>query len=410
MEQENRQPENTDLIDVSDVAPRFDDLETERGAAEQGELMPGLTGPAEGQGPTIASLKDRFSAFCIDALFLYAIYWVMMLVFRAIAIGQAAGPIPAAGKNGIVFHSIFAFVALVWFVVPEMALSGSVGKIMCRLTIRRVDGAHASFLGVLVRNIMKPLDLVLFPLLLTAAMLEWSGWSQRLGDKLGRTVVLRKLVSPPRQYALSLDIVATTCGRLIAFMFDAALFLAFAFGLALLLNPEHPLASMLLVVLFPIAAILFFMVPECATKSSPGKWIMGYAICHEDGSAIDLSSAFIRTVWRIFDANPFGFLTSLFSLRHQRPGDTAAGTVVINAPREWRGLVGLGAALLVSGVVLYAGLGNRDSFLHESFQVNFLPSADISGGGKLSDMPANLITMNFRFAEGGPDSLRRPAI
>lgn len=411
MEQERREVENTDLIDVSDVEPRFDDIETERGIAEESERMPGLAGQPETAGPTIASIKDRFSAFAVDAFFLYAIYWLMMVVYRSVALGAAAGPIPAAGRHGLIFHGLFLFIAMVWFVVPETAFSGSLGKMLCRLSIRRIDGSHATFFGVLLRNILKPLDLLLFPLLVGAAALEWTGWHQRLGDFVGRTVVLRKLKSPPRQYALSLDMLATASGRAMAFLIDATLFVAFAFGWALLLSPEAPLASMFLVVIFPLFAVLFFLLPERMTGSSPGKWIAGYAVCLEDGSAVDLSSALVRTLWRVFDTNPFGFLTCIFSLRRQRPGDGAAGTVVINAPREWRGLAGLGIVIAVCCAVLYAGMGNRDSFLHEDFQINFLPTIDISGrAAKLSDMPANLITMNFRFAAGDAESVRRPAI
>ncbi|HPQ80158.1 MAG TPA: RDD family protein [bacterium] len=411
MEQERREVENTDLIDVSDVEPRFDDLETERGQRDEAEKMPGMQGQQEATGPTIASLKDRFSAFAIDAAFLYCIYWVMMALYRQIALSQAAGPIPAAGKHGLIFHSLFLFIAAVWFVVPEAAFSGSLGKILCRLSIRKVDGSYPSLIGILLRNILKPLDLVLFPVLLGAALMEWGGWHQRLGDHIGRTVVLRKLTSPPRQYALSLDILATASGRALAFLIDFALFAAFAFGWALLLTPDSPLTSMMLVLFFPAFAFLFFLLPEKLSGTSPGKWLLGYAVCMEDGSAIDLSSCTIRTAWRLFDTNPFGFLTCMFSLRRQRPGDCAAGTVVISAPREWRGLAGLGAIIIACAAVLYAGMGNRDSFLHDGFQVNFLPTIDASGRStKLSDMPANLITMNFRFAGGNPESIRRPAI
>lgn len=403
---------NTDLIDVSDIEPQFDEEpETERGGRAAPPGIPGVSRQPEHAGPTIATLKDRFAAFVIDVGILYVAYWVMMVVYRTVAIGAAAGPIPAWGTNGLLFHGLFLFVALIWFVVPEAAFAASLGKALCHLTVRRVDGAHPSFFGVLIRNIMRPLDLLLFPLVIMAAVLEWSGWHQRLGDLIGRTVVLRKLSHPPRQYALSLDIIGTATGRAIAFAIDFALFGAFAFGWALLLSPEAPLTSMFLVVLFPAAAVSFFVLPEWMAKTSPGKWIAGYAVCQEDGSAIDLPSALIRALWLPFDITPVGFFTCLFSLRRQRPGDAAAGTVVISAQREWRGIIGLAVVLLLSGSVLSGGLKNRDSFLHEDFQVNFLPSIDISGKLKGStEAPANLSTRNFRFAAGDAATVRKPSI
>lgn len=412
MEMQRGSAENTDLIDVSDIEPHFgDEPEAPRSPRTMPEEILGMRGPAGNEGPTIATLKDRFAAFAIDAAFLFVGYWVLMVVYRAVALGAAAGPIPAAGVNGLLFHGLFLFLALVWFVVPEAAFAATLGKALCRLTVRRVDGAHPSFFGILLRNLLRPLDLILFPLFIMAAVLEWSAWHQRLGDFIGRTVVLRKLSSPPRQYALSLDIIATASGRAVAFAIDAALFFAFGLGWALLATPEAPLPSMFLVVLSPIAAVLFFALPEWLTKTSPGKWIAGYAVCQEDGSAIDLPSSLIRALWLPLDANAFGFLTCLFSLRRQRAGDAAAGTVVISAPREWRGIIGLAAALLLSAALLSAGLKNRDSFLRENFQVNFLPSIDISGRLKGGDEAmAHLSTKNFRFAAGDASTLRKPSI
>lgn len=411
MDRERQGIDSTDLIDVSDVSPRFEEGDTERRIRSHGEGIPGLSSSQEALGPTIACLKDRCAALLIDAAFLYLLYWASMLIYRAVALGSVAGPIPAAGMSGLLFHGIFLFLAFLWFIVPEMAFSASVGKLFCHLTIRRVDGSYPSFLSVLLRNLLKPIDLILFPLFIMAAVLEWTAWHQRLGDFIGRTIVLRKLGSPPRQYALSLDIIATASGRAIAFLIDIALFAAFAGGWSLLLTPERPLSSMLLVLLFPVAAVLFFALPAWATKTSPGKWLLGYAICLEDGSAIDLPSTIIRTLWLPVDCNLVGFLTCFFSLRRQRSGDVAAGTVVINAPREWRGLFGIALVLFISCSVLYSGLQNRESYLHEGFQVNFLPSIDISGKFKgKKGISANLATTNFRFAAGDPNSLRKPSI
>lgn len=406
--------EHTDLIDVSDVEAHFDDdfaSVTDKGRLS--EPIPGLAPSEEMRGPTIASLKDRFAAFLIDSAFLYVIYWLMMISYRKVSFGSAAGPVPAAGMNGLIFHALFLLIALLWFSVPELALCASLGKKLCHLVVRKTDGTYAGFLAVLIRNIVRPIDMVLFPLLVGAAMMEWTKWQQRLGDLLGRTVVLKNYSTPPRQYALSLDIVASTTRRMLAFMVDLSLAGAFAFGLALTLSPDAPLASMLTVVMAPPAVAAFFILPEWLTKTSPGKWLFGLTICQEDGSAVDLPSSTIRTSWRLFDTNPFGFLTSLFSVRRQRPGDSAAGTVVIMASRELRGAIGLAIAVLVSISTLYGGLDNRDSFLHEDFQVNFLPSIEfrnLAAGAKGPVPQSNLMIKNFHFAAGDAASVRSPSI
>ncbi len=411
MASDEREFGKTDLIDVGEIPTEFDDDFTR----DRGEVTgrEGAEGPAPGaEGFLIAEIKDRFAALAVDACLLYCLYWALMPIFRSIALGQAAGPIPAAGTNGLIFHGLFLLICFLLFTLFEFALSATPGKMLCHLSVRKADGAPPSFGAAAIRNLLRFVDILLCPLLVPLAMMEWSPWHRRLGDLAAGTVVIRRLTRAPRQYALSLDIVASASRRTIAFCFDLLLVGAFGFGYALLLSPEQPLVSMLLVVLAPLFLLGFFTLPEWLTHTSPGKWVLGLAVCHEDGSAIGLSTAFIRNLWRAIDCNPFGFLTCLFSLRRQRPGDTAAGSVVVRVQREWRGFAGLVAALLVACAVAYAGASNRSNFLGGSFQVNFLPSIDLRG--LASAAPAsrdeNLTIRNFRFAAGDAETLRKPSI
>lgn len=407
---EERELENTELIDVSDISANFgDELETVPGG-ETSEPIPVIAEPSEPVGPPVAGIRDRFAAFVIDALFLYLIYWPAMIIYRSIAMDSPAGPIPAADINGVIFHGIFLIITLMWFVIPEFAFSASVGKLLCHITVRKWDGSFVSFPSVLVRNLIRPLDLIFFPLFIVSALMEWTNWHRRIGDILGGTVVLKNLTTPPHQYALSLDMLSSASRRVAAFAIDFLLVATFAFGLGLMLTPEAPLASMILVVVSPVIIIILFILPEWIAKTSPGKWVFGLTVCMEDGSAIDLSSAVIRTLWRIFDTNPFGFLTCLFSIRRQRPGDVAAGTVVIRTRREWKGLVGLAALFFIATITLYAGTQNRDSFLSRDFKINFLPSISAEAWRKepISEMQPNLLTRNFHFAAGDSSNTRMP--
>jgi len=404
---------NTDLIDVGNIEASFDEDVTEPpdDRTVPSEML-SYESKNESSEPTIAEIRDRFAAFSIDIIFLYILYWPAMLIYRTVAMDSTAGPIPAMGINGLIFNGIFLLLALLWFVLPEMAIQASPGKFLCHLSVRRSDGRPASFMSILLRNLLRPIDLILFPVLILSAMLEWTGWHRRLGDIVGGTVVLRRLGNPPRQYALSLEIIATATRRAVAFLFDLALLLAFVFGYGLLLNPEQPLGSMLLVVLFPPVLVAFFAIPEWIFKTSPGKWILGMSICHEEGAAIDLAGAFTRTMWRPFDNNPFGFLTMLFSIRRQRPGDVAASSVVIRVPREAKGFICLMTWVLITVAICYIGMGNRDSFLTSGFQINFLPSIDMTSVTSKGEMTsaANLSIRNFNFAEGEKQTPRRPSI
>lgn len=400
--------EPTELVDVSDVETSFDDETFRPRENEEPEPISKISGKKESEAPDVASLKDRFAAQAMDAMFLYVIYFAILIVYRSIVFGEPFGPIPAAGLNGIIFHGIFFLIALLWFAIPEMAFCASVGKLFCHLRVRSTNGEYPSFVSVIVRNLLRPIDIILFPLIIVAALMENSTMHRRLGDILGRTFVLKNFGAPPRQYALSLDIVASASARSVAFLIDFAFFALFGLGVALFLSPETPAFSMMVLVLSPILAFLFFTIPEWLTKTSPGKWLWGFAVCLEDGSAVDLQSTLVRTFWRVVDTNPVGFLTSLFSVRRQRPGDTAAGTVVIKADRKWQGFAGLICIAVISISTLYAGLSNRDSFMGPDFRVNFLPSFDFVGRGRAHAGIIVLAVKNFSFAAEDPASIRRP--
>ncbi len=411
MGSDEREFQGTDLIDVGEISTEFDeDLTREK--RNQPARASDAHRESESEGLSIADLKDRFASFAIDASLLYFIYWLLLLPFRAVALGQAAGPIPASGLYGILFNGIFLLVAFIWFTLSEFALHGSVGKLLCHLSVRRMDGSPITLVAALIRNLLRPIDLILCVLIIPIAIMEWSPWHRRLGDLAAGTVVIKRLGRTRRQYALSLDIVSSASRRAIAFIFDFLLVGTFAFGYGLLLSPEQPLVSMILVVWSPLVFAAFFILPEWLAGTSPGKWILGLAICHEDGTGIGLASAFVRNVWRIFDCNPMGYLTALLSLRRQRPGDSAAGSVVLRVSREWSGAVALAAVALVTAATLYAGLQNRSSFLSGEFQVNFLPSIDLSGTGKNVEgmREQNLGIRSFNFASGSADAVRKPSI
>lgn len=409
MADETQRAHRTELIDVSDVEPNFnDDFQTVRESPRSATQAT----PNQDNGPVVASLKERFASLVLDLLVLYLLYWVAMIFFRVIAYENPVGPIPLADTNGIVFHGIFLMLAFLWFFIPELIFGTSLGKWICNLSVQSSYGTHPSFLSTLIRNIFRPIDIILSPLFLGTAIMEFGAWNKRIGDILARTIVLKHTRTPAKQYALSLDIVSSASVRVLAFVLDMCLLLTLVLGLALLLTPDDKLISMLIIVYAPVLIFFFWFLPESITKTSPGKWIFGLIICTEDGSAIDTPSAVVRTLWRVIDCNLIGYLTSLFSIRRQRPGDAAAGSVVIKSPREFRGFLGLILSLLISGIVLYAGFQNSSNFFfNQNFEINFLPTVDMEGGQEGAyTSPPGLVIRNIQFAVGSPTSIRKPPV
>lgn len=407
--------ESTDLIDVRDVAEHYDEVTPVHTRDPLHDEPLGVAGedlPQVG-GLELALLKSRFAAFLLDAIILYVAYWLMMIMYRGIALEQAAGPVPVMGIHGIIFHGLAALIFFIYFFLFEAVLYATPGKLLCRLRVRSSSGGRASIGSILMRNILRPLDLVLFPLLISAALMEWTRHHQRLGDLMGRTIVIvtRSAASPHAPVTVSM--LPGAIARIIAFGIDLTLFLIFFVGYFLILSPDEPLMSMILVVYAPIVVLLFFMLPEAAMGTSAGKWIMGYSVLGEDGTSIGVPRAFIRTLFLPIDITPFGFAATLFSPRHQRIGDNAAGTVVARRPRKVHHLIGLAIIIAVVSSAVYAGMSNRDNFLSDSFEVNFLPAFDVRNAG-VSEAGTKLrgiigIT-SFQFAGDSPDNIRRPAI
>lgn len=67
---------------------------------------------------------------------------------------------------------------------------------------------------------------------------------------------------------------------------------------------------------------------------TPGKRRTGLRVLRTDGRAVDLLSSAIRNVVRLVDGLAFAYLPGMVSIlvtrRNQRPGDLAAGTIVVN--------------------------------------------------------------------------------
>lgn len=71
---------------------------------------------------------------------------------------------------------------------------------------------------------------------------------------------------------------------------------------------------------------------------TPGKRQFGIRVVRDDGSRVGVLDSFIRNLLRIVDALPatyaVGIVSMLFSARHKRLGDMAAGTVVVRDTGE----------------------------------------------------------------------------
>lgn len=88
-------------------------------------------------------------------------------------------------------------------------------------------------------------------------------------------------------------------------------------------------------VIVSLTYLLYFLAFELAFARTPGKMFQGLVVRDIEGGKCSAKQIFIRTLTRIFEANPvlFGALPAALlvatSTQHQRLGDSLAGTVVV---------------------------------------------------------------------------------
>lgn len=353
-------------------------------------------------GIRVADLKDRFSAFLIDCVVIFYIYWVVAFLYTKFVLGSINYKIPITGKHGMLLHAAFLIIVFIYYFMSESVVGATIGKFICWMFVKRKNGKDVGIIRAFIRNVLRPIDYLLFPIALM--LMEKTSMRQRLGDIIAGTTVEKKY-SLKTPYKYSEEETASGTIRTIASIIDSIFFISFIIGYVLILNPEEALISQFVLLCMPIAIIIYLVVIPLVSETTPGKWVFGYKICHEDGRRLTLAGILIRSFWLILDANPLGWMLMFLSPRHVRGGDVAAGTVVIKAPRNLKGAASIFIAIALTASTITVGIMNRHNFLFSNnFRLNFLP------GTELTDMLGinlhqDLELINVRFAVGSPDKL-----
>lgn len=131
-------------------------------------------------------LFARFAAFAID-LFLVA-FLIATFVFTAFDAGLLTGGPDQAGYDALAGGAIAG--ALIFALLCEAIFGTTLGKLVFALHTRRINGRHAGGLRVLVRYLLRPIDLMLVGPLLALVTPR----HQRIGDLLSGTVVSRSRI------------------------------------------------------------------------------------------------------------------------------------------------------------------------------------------------------------------------
>jgi len=137
------------------------------------QYQQGIPAQAEMQ---YVGVGPRFLAVLIDAIIIGVVGAILGFIFQN-----------SPGLSG----GVAGLLALAYFIVLEATQGATLGKMALGLRVTRTDGAPISWTESLIRNLLRIID-GLFAYLVGAILIWTSPLKQRLGDRVAKTVVVRR--------------------------------------------------------------------------------------------------------------------------------------------------------------------------------------------------------------------------
>jgi len=137
------------------------------------QYQQGISAQAEMQ---YVGVGPRFLALLIDTIIIGVVGAILGVIFRN-------SPGLSGGVTGLL--------ALAYFIVLEATQGATLGKMALGLRVTRTDGAPISWTESIIRNLLRIID-GLFVYLVGAILIWTSPLKQRLGDRVAKTVVVRR--------------------------------------------------------------------------------------------------------------------------------------------------------------------------------------------------------------------------
>jgi uncharacterized RDD family membrane protein YckC len=301
----------------------------------------------------LATVRQRFAAQVIDAIACALLF--CFPAFRTEHFARIGGSLPLWATRvdpWILAAGVFILATFVYFVALEWLAGGTVGKLLCRLRVVNLDWERCGFVSALVRNFMRPADLLAGPL-----MVMFSAQRQRLGDRIAETVVVR--LAPREEAPLQPLEFATWEQRAKAAIVDLVLLAGFAVAYIAdtrLLSGGPRLAVGLdgvALLALPVLLFAYFAAMEAIFGATIGKMFARLRVVYLNGERGDFTTATIRTLVRPLEMIAV-YLPSIllvkFTRNRQRLGDMLAGSSVARTGKVHR--AGPWAAGIVAVIVV----------------------------------------------------------
>lgn len=306
--------------------------------------VPELDGgwPPTRDGSERAALWRRATAAFVDLAFAAAFAFLVAVLVVGTAGEFVDGP--AVTVAGV---AAGALAALAYFLLFELLVGRTTGKRLFGVAVVDEAGERPSRRALVVRNVLRPLDVLAFPV----ALLDDRG--QRLGDRAAGTVVRRTVSAtdtdadgddeplaatgdrPSRAADADEEGLAPLSRRAGAAAVDAVVLAplvgAGVFVGTVLVGDARWLAGLDLVVGFLVVPVAYHAVLEAAFARTAGKAVVGVEVTDGDGGTPATWRVLVRNAIRPVDAVGaylVGFLVASLTDRYRRLGDVAAGTEV----------------------------------------------------------------------------------
>jgi uncharacterized RDD family membrane protein YckC len=163
----------------------------------------GLTGAAIPPPPSsrylspnpLADLGSRIVAGVVDYVII-AIIAGILAIFVLVPL-VVSGPLMMGGFGAASLGGLFGILGLMWllwliyFTYFEATSGQTIGKRLTRIRVIKEDGSRCDTGSALVRNIFRIVDHLPFLYILGIILIAATEKRQRLGDMLGRTIVIK---------------------------------------------------------------------------------------------------------------------------------------------------------------------------------------------------------------------------
>jgi uncharacterized RDD family membrane protein YckC len=128
----------------------------------------------------------RLVGIIIDSIILGIIGYLI----AAVTGGTTAGGFELTGGPAFIYFLL----GFLYYILMETYMGGTLGKLALGIRVRMEDGSPCTISASLIRNILRIVDALpgIIPYLLGAIFVWTSPKKQRLGDKLAKTVVVKK--------------------------------------------------------------------------------------------------------------------------------------------------------------------------------------------------------------------------